>query len=186
MSWGGAEWSGESSYDSVFTTPAGHPGVVFIASSGDQGAPPSYPALSPNVLSVGGTSLYLISSNNWSSESAWSGSGGGISSYESQPAYQHGVVTQSTTKRTNPDVAYDANPSTGFPVYNTYSYPTAPWQQFGGTSDAAPLKSGVKTRNSLAGAVFGNRSPAIAHGHSPCSAYHSHEPGRTQLTFSFC
>jgi hypothetical protein len=138
MSWGGGEFSGETSYDSVFRTPSGHAGVTFVVSSGDNGAPASYPATSPNVVSVGGTSTYLTSSGAISSQSAWSGSGGGISTQESQPTYQKGVVTQSTTKRTNPDVAYDSDPNTGFPVYNSFSFPTAPWQQFGGTSDAAP------------------------------------------------
>src|SRR5207237_345698 len=48
MSFGGGEFSGETSYDSVFLTPSGHNGVTFIASSGDSGAPVSYPAGSPN------------------------------------------------------------------------------------------------------------------------------------------
>ena len=139
MSWGGSEFSGEASYDSYFTTPSGHTNVAFVASSGDDGAPASYPATSPNVLAVGGTTLYLTSSNNYSSESAWSDSGGGLSSQESQPAYQKGIVTQSTTARANPDVAYDADPNTGFPVYDSYAFGTADaWEQFGGTSDAAP------------------------------------------------
>jgi hypothetical protein len=138
MSWGGGEFSGETTYDSNFKTPSGHGGVTFIASSGDAGAPVSYPAASPNVLSVGGTTLSLTSTNSILSEAGWSGSGGGISTVESQPSYQKGVVTQSTTRRTNPDVAYDASPNTGFPVYNSYSFPTSPWQEFGGTSDAAP------------------------------------------------
>ena len=140
MSWGGGESPSDVfSYDSYFTTPAGHAGVTFLASSGDQGAPPSYPAISSDVVSVGGTSLYLTAQNNYSSEAAWSGSGGGISWYESQPAYQKGVVTQSTTMRTNPDVAYDSNPSTGFPVYDSYNNGTTiPWCEIGGTSDAAP------------------------------------------------
>lgn len=138
MSWGGGEFSGETTYDATFTTPSGHAGVSFFASSGDTGAPVSYPAVSPNVVSVGGTSLYL-SSGAYSSESGWSGSGGGISLYESQPSYQTGTVTQSTTKRANPDVAYDADPSTGFPVYDSYNNGTAaPWSQFGGTSASAP------------------------------------------------
>ncbi len=137
MSWGGSEYSGETSQDSTFLTPAGHTGVVFVASSGDSGAPVSYPAASPNVLSVGGTTLNLNSQGGYLSETGWSGSGGGISQYESQPAYQKGVVTQSTTNRTNPDVAYDANPNTGFPVYDSYGTQSA-WMQFGGTSDAAP------------------------------------------------
>ena len=138
MSWGGGEFSGETTYDATFTTPAGHVGVSFFASSGDTGAPVSYPAVSPNVVSVGGTSLYM-SSGNYSSESGWSGSGGGISSYESQPSYQSGVVTQSTTRRGNPDVAYDSDPNTGFPVYDSYNNTgSAKWSQYGGTSAAAP------------------------------------------------
>ena len=49
------------------------------------------------------------------------------------------MVTQSSTQRADPDVAYDADPNTGFPVYDTYNNATsAPWSQFGGTSDAAP------------------------------------------------
>ena len=138
MSWGGGEFSGETTYDSTFTTPAGHGGVAFFASSGDTGAPVSYPAVSPNVVSVGGTSLRL-SGSTYGSESGWSGSGGGISLYESKPSYQNGVVTQSTTKRANPDVAYDSDPSTGFAVYDSFNNGTAsPWSQFGGTSAAAP------------------------------------------------
>jgi hypothetical protein len=138
MSWGGGEFSGETSYDSNFKTPSGHAGVTFLASSGDSGAPASYPAASPNVIAVGGTTLSLTSAGGIISESGWSGSGGGISSVESQPTYQKGVVTQSSTRRTNPDVSYDANPNTGFSEYNSYSFPSSPWQQFGGTSDAAP------------------------------------------------
>jgi subtilase family serine protease len=139
MSWGGGEFSGETSFDSHFLTPAGHSGVVFVASSGDSGSPTSYPATSPYVLTVGGTTLHVDGSGNYSSESGWSGSGGGISGFESQPSYQKGIVTQSTTARTNPDVAYDSDPNTGFSVYQTYGNSTsAPWLQYGGTSDAAP------------------------------------------------
>jgi hypothetical protein len=138
MSWGGGEFSGEKSNDSSFLPTSANPGVVFVNSSGDSGAPASYPSTSPNVLSVGGTTLNLTGSNAYSSESAWTGSGGGISAYESQPSYQQGVVTQSTTKRTSPDVSYDANPNTGFPVYQTYGNSGGPWLQYGGTSDASP------------------------------------------------
>jgi hypothetical protein len=139
MSFGGGEFSGETSYDSTFQTPSGHAGVTFLASSGDSGAPVSYPAASPNILAVGGTTLNLDASGNILSESAWAGSGGGISAVEAKPGYQNGVVTQSSTRRTNPDIAYDADPNTGFPVYDSYNNPvSAPWSQFGGTSDAAP------------------------------------------------
>jgi subtilase family serine protease len=118
MSWGGSEFSGENSYDSsYFTTP----GVVYVNASGDSGSPVGYPGASPDVVAVGGTTLDLDSQNNISSETGWSGSGGGISADEPQPSYQQGVVTQSTSRRTNPDVAYDANPATGVPVYDSYA-----------------------------------------------------------------
>ncbi|HEY2253028.1 MAG TPA: S53 family peptidase, partial [Planctomycetaceae bacterium] len=139
MSWGGNEYSGERGDDSYFTTPAGHNGVTFLASSGDSGAPISSPGSSPNVVSVGGTTLSLGSNGAWTSESGWSGSGGGISKYEAQPSYQKGIVTQTTTLRANPDVAYDSDPNTGFGVYDSYNNGTSrPWGQWGGTSDAAP------------------------------------------------
>jgi hypothetical protein len=142
MSWGANEFSGETSYDSYFSKA----GVAFIGAAGDSGAPPIYPAASPNVLAVGGTTLTLNSQNNWSSETGWSGSGGGISSYESQPSYQKGVVTQTTTQRANPDVAYDANPNTGFAVDDSFTGSQVfggPWYEVGGTSDAAPQWAGL-------------------------------------------
>src|SRR5438128_9024683 len=95
MSWGSQEFSYESSYDAYFMTPAGHiggsglhGGITFVASSGDSGAGTSYPAVSPNVLAVGGTSLTLSAVGAYGSEIAWSGSGGGMSLYESKPSYQ--------------------------------------------------------------------------------------------------
>jgi len=138
MSWGGDEFPGETSYDGVFTTPAGHQGITFVAAAGDQSAGAIWPAASPNVLSVGGTSLTL-SSGNYLSETAWSGSGGGQSKYESEPAFQAAV--QSSGARTVPDVAYDADPNTGFAVYD--SLPASRrspggWLVVGGTSAGAP------------------------------------------------
>jgi hypothetical protein len=139
MSWGSSEFSSQTYLDSNFVTPSGHQGVTFVVSSGDNGAPASYPATSPNVLTVGGTHVSLDSQGNILSESTWSGSGGGISQYEAQPSYQKGKVPQSASMRTSPDVAYDADPYTGFPVYDSYNNgSSAPWSQFGGTSDAAP------------------------------------------------
>ncbi|HEY2154571.1 MAG TPA: fibronectin type III domain-containing protein, partial [Isosphaeraceae bacterium] len=135
MSWGGGEFSGENTYDGNFSKA----GVAFVASSGDSGAPISWPAASPNVLAVGGTALTLGSGNTYGSESGWSGSGGGPSGYESQPSYQSGVVTQ-TTMRANPDVSYDASSSTGFAVYDSFNYngTSYGWMQVGGTSAGAP------------------------------------------------
>ena len=103
MSWGDSESFDEASLDSTYVTPAGHDGITFVAgATGDQGGVISYPAVSPNVVGVGGTTLSLDSQGNYLSESAWSDGGGGISQYEKQPAYQNGVVTQSSTQRTSP------------------------------------------------------------------------------------
>jgi len=142
MSWGSNEFNGETSFDGDFTTPNGHQGVTFVASTGDQGAPGEYPAYSPNVLAVGGTSLYLNASGSYSSEAAWSGSGGGSSEYETEPGYQAGVAGGG--KRTIPDVSSDANPNTGVAVYDSYNGTSAaPWEQVGGTSLSAPTWAGL-------------------------------------------
>ncbi len=144
MSWGGNETSTQTQYDSTLTTPSGHQGVTFVASTGDSSAPAGYPAYSPNVVAVGGTSLAINAVGSYQSETGWSGSGGGISTVESQPSYQTGVVTQSTTRRTAPDVAFDANPSTGVSVYDSYNNGTStPWEILGGTSVAAPCWAGI-------------------------------------------
>jgi hypothetical protein len=144
MSFGGDETGSETQYDSIFTTPAGHEGVTFIASTGDSGTPAGYPAYSPNVVAAGGSSLSLDSNGNYLSEIAWNGSGGGISQVESQPSYQSGVVTQSHTFRTAPDVAFDADPETGVAVYDSYNNGSStPWEVLGGTSVAAPSWAGI-------------------------------------------
>jgi subtilase family serine protease len=138
MSWGSGEFAGESAYDSYFTKA----GVAYVASAGDTGGVTEYPAVSPNVLSVGGTSLYLNANGTYNSETTWTGSGGGISLYESKPSFQSGV-TQSSTKRTSPDVAFDANPYTGVYVYFTPYGSTGNWYAFGGTSVGAPVWSAM-------------------------------------------
>jgi len=131
MSWGSGEFSGEAAYDSHFL----HTGVTYVASSGDAGSVTEWPAVSPNVIGVGGTSLNVDASGNYISESAWTDSGGGVSAYESKPSYQSGV-TLSATKRTSPDLGYDADPNTGFWVYD--SYHAGGWGEYGGTSAGAP------------------------------------------------
>ena len=98
MSWGASEFSGETSYDSYFTTPAGHAPVAFVASSGDNGAGAIWPAVSSNVLGVGGTTLHVSSSGAYGSETAWSGSGGGYSTQESEPSYQRSRADERTSQ----------------------------------------------------------------------------------------
>jgi hypothetical protein len=142
-SWGSGEFSTEQQLDSTFTVPAGHQGITFLSGSGDTGTPGLYPASSPNIVAVGGTSLFVNSDNSYQSESAWSGSGGGISQFEPQPSYQSGVVTQSTQFRTIPDVAAIADPNTGVAVYDSGDSPSSPWLVIGGTSLATPVFAGM-------------------------------------------
>lgn len=140
MSWGGNEFAGQTQFDHVFTTPAGHNGVTFVASSGDGGAfsGVSWPASSPNVLSVGGTALRVLGSNGtYGSESGWSGSTGGFSAFESEPSWQ--LSLQNSGVRTTPDVSYVGNPSTSVYVYDSYALGAqAGWFALGGTSVGAP------------------------------------------------
>ncbi len=147
MSFGYPEFSEDTTTDGIFTTPAGHVGITFVAATGDSGQPGFYPSFSPNVLAAGGTTLSVDADGNrvpqpgdgGTGETGWSGSGGGISILEPQPAYQNGVVTQSSRQRTTPDVAFDGDPNTGFSIYDSYDYGTVdPWIKVGGTSLAAP------------------------------------------------
>lgn len=137
MSWGGPDWSSETGYDSHFNKN----GVVFTAASGDNGSGSIYPATSPYVVAVGGTSLVLDSSGNrLQSETAWYMSGGGYSFYENEPGYQKSYGINSTSgMRGTPDVAYNADPVDGFSVYDTTSYyGQSGWFKVGGTSAGAP------------------------------------------------
>jgi hypothetical protein len=105
MSWGSGEFAGEVAFDPVFTTP----GIVYFASTGDS-AGTLYPASSPNVVAVGGTTLSRDRvSGNFLGENVWQNTGGGPSAVEAVPGYQGGIVT----KRSTPDVAADANPIAG-------------------------------------------------------------------------
>ncbi|MGQ0633051.1 MAG: S53 family peptidase [Planctomycetaceae bacterium] len=138
MSWGAAEFAGMSTYDAIFTTPAGHQGVSFVASAGNTATIAQFPAMSPNVLAVGGTTLTTSDAlGTYSSETGWYKSGGGISKYAVKPDYQ-AAVTYSSTQRTGPDVGYVANSATGVQVYFTDINGAGAWYTLGGTSVGAP------------------------------------------------
>ena len=154
MSWGFPEGQAvfaadEANYDSTFNVP----GVTFVAGTGDYGAAdPEYPAFSPNVVAVGGTSLNLNADSSYNSETGWGytsassgefiGSGGGISLYEPEPAYQEGV--QSTGSRTTPDVSLVADPATGAWIADPYNLGADnPFEVVGGTSLSAPAWAGL-------------------------------------------
>jgi subtilase family serine protease len=132
MSWGSPEFAGQNYYDYHFNKT----GITFLASAGDTGAGVLWPASSSYVVGVGGTHLVLDTVGNVTSETAWSGSGGGISLYTAKPVYQNGW--QTATKRTAPDVSYNADAYTGVSVYMTNYYGQTGWLSCGGTSAGPP------------------------------------------------
>jgi hypothetical protein len=181
-SWGGSEPASDSE---AFN----HPGVVVTAASGDSGylgwkaseeggaGGVNYPASSPHVVSVGGTSLTMTGEGGqaWASESVWGGSGGGCSVNFLAQAWQRevsdssaiGCGTGSQAKRASNDVAADADPYTGVAVYDSVPYPapgeplregSSPgWTPLGGTSVASPI---VASMFALAGGSHGVAYPA--------------------------
>jgi subtilase family serine protease len=147
MSWGGAEFSDELSYDSHFASKTSS-SIAFFASSGDDGTGASWPASSPSVIGVGGTSLQVSSSGVFVAETAWSGSGGGVSAYEKEPAYQTAYkISKANGMRAIPDVSYDADPASGYPVYitsGTGAKAKGAWDEVGGTSAGAPQWAAIQ------------------------------------------
>jgi subtilase family serine protease len=142
MSWGGGEFPEEISLDNHFKSQSG---AVFFASSGDNGWGASWPASSPNVVSVGGTRLSIDSKNNIK-ETAWTGSGGGVSVYEKQPDYQSGYsIPKAKNMRAIPDVSYNADPATGFPIYKSTEKTKGSWYKVGGTSAGAPQWAAIQS-----------------------------------------
>ncbi len=174
MSWGGGEFSGETTLDSHFT----HAGTFYTASAGDSGHAAEYPAASPHVMAVGGTTLNGCSGTSCSgfkSETTWSGSGGGASAVEPLPGYQSGytgpVFHASTIslltggKRGIPDVSFEANPSTGVSIFDsTRIQGQSGWFTVGGTSVGAPNWAGILAAGRAAGKTALQGSSAIYSG----------------------
>jgi subtilase family serine protease len=158
-SWGGSEFSGETGYDSHFS----QSGVSFFVSAGDSGLPAEYPSTSPNVISVGGTTLHF-SGSSFTGETGWSSGGGGCSSYETatsaQSAFSGYGQVSCGGKRATPDVSLDADPNSGVSVYDStpYSGQTG-WFTVGGTSASSPMWAGASADASAqvnSAYVYGN------------------------------
>ena len=141
-SWGQDEAAETASNRTALNTDfqeAAAQGQSIYAASGDDGSDDAgnggtsvdFPAADPYVTGAGGTTLKITSANAWSSEKAWSGSGGGVSSYFDTPSFQTSVNTG--TYRSVPDVSADADPNTGWAIYTEGA-----WAEYGGTSAAAP------------------------------------------------
>ncbi|OQS40229.1 peptidase S53 [Chromobacterium haemolyticum] len=155
-----------ASADQIFQAAVAQ-GQTFSVSTGDSGsyecggrtARQSYPAVSPYVIAVGGTTLSTSGKTGYLSESTWNGGGGGPSYTESAPAWQTsaGVLTISKTKRGVPDVSFDADPNSGALVLVNGST-----SQIGGTSLAAPLFTGFWARiESANGNNINSPAPSI-------------------------
>jgi kumamolisin len=159
-SWGEPETEEDnlSSDDADFAEAAAQ-GQSFFAASGDSGADDNgsslsvdYPASDTYVSGVGGTQL-TVTSGAWKSETAWSDSGGGISTEFATPAYQDSVNTG--TKRDVPDVAAAGGNNSPW-----YIYTEGEWTDVWGTSAAAPNWAGFvadydTAATDLGGAKFG-------------------------------
>ena len=139
MSWGSGEWAGEISLDSVFTTPK----VVYFAAAGDSPGSVEYPSASPNVVSVGATTLSTNPSTGaFHSENTWYETGGGVSAYEPRPSYQSSIAGIVGAYRGTPDISADGNPDTGVWVLDSLECGGC-WFVFGGTSVSTALWAGI-------------------------------------------
>jgi subtilase family serine protease len=147
-SWGGSESSTDLTYDSEYF---GVSGVVYTASAGDSAYSGGviYPATSPHVVSVGGTSLNTSSNARGWTESVWDtssteGTGSGCSSNEPQPSWQSSIsiLKAACAERVDNDVAADADPNTGAAVYDTTNG-NGGWNEVGGTSESSPMIASV-------------------------------------------
>ncbi|MGU7813833.1 protease pro-enzyme activation domain-containing protein [Burkholderia sp. AW49-1] len=143
MSIGGCEnWAPTAAIDSLFQVAVAQ-GQTFSVSSGDSGSVAygctgtsvQYPATSPYVVAVGGTTLYTNGNGSYAGETAWNDSGGGISGIEPIPSWQSNVpALKGRVFRGMPDIAFDADPNSGEVVLVGGQL-----EIVGGTSLSAPL-----------------------------------------------
>jgi pseudomonalisin len=156
-----AQLSGSEATDDQIFESAVAQGQTFAIAAGDSGSyecggrisAQSYPAVSPYVIAVGGTSLITTPAGVRSSETVWScssasncynngGTGGGVSTTEAAPTWQVSSGVLGTSKnRGVPDIAFDADPASGaLTIINGIT------EQYGGTSLATPIFVGFWAR----------------------------------------
>jgi subtilase family serine protease len=185
--------------DQVLMFAAAH-GQTMFASSGDtgsscalaptNGAPGSgptmveFPAASPWVVAVGGTTVLSNNDETYLGETAWNAGGGGLSQFENATSWQQPVqittgIVAAGNLRGVPDIAMAADANSG--AYLVYTQQplqfingscTSPCG-IGGTSEASPLSMGVYARMLTA-------HPDL--GYAPTHFYHNYqvnEPNET-------
>jgi hypothetical protein len=136
MSFGAPEGAWTASVDTSFQAA----NMSYLAATGDNGSAVNWPAVSPHVLAVGGTTL-TYGGTGPRSESAWSGSGGGVSQFTAAPVYQTNAVPGmgTPTQRNVSDVSFNADPYSGqYVAVIAPGSTTTSWMSVGGTSLATP------------------------------------------------
>lgn len=149
-SWGSGEFASQTDWDATFRANwvSGKP-ISYFFSAGDSGLGAQYPSSSPWVVSAGGTTINRDPSTQaFTSESCWAGSGGGTSAYETYHTsftdggmgpwanYQYPLFGQAA--RRTPDMSAVADPASG--AWVRYD---GGWYVVGGTSLSAPLLAGI-------------------------------------------
>lgn len=161
-SWGSSEFSGENTYDPYFVSfNYGSAPIQAFASAGDSGCGAAYPSSNPWIVSAGGTSVIRnATTSKFTSESCWSGSGGGTSTYETWANswtggsntgawadFQYPIFGQGN--RATPDMSFNADPNSGVWVDSEYGLGCAAqpcWAPVGGTSVASPSLASIVNR----------------------------------------
>lgn len=142
-------------------------GITVLSASGDNGANDcdhkpekavDFPSSEPYAVAVGGTALVLNLRNDRVAETAWTGSGGGISTIFERPAWQVGPGVPPGKMRVLSDLALVASPLTpGFALYYDNK-----WEVAGGTSFSTPVVAGLVAQAIEAvGQRLGHLNPAL-------------------------
>jgi xanthomonalisin len=150
----------------TFSVSSGDSGSNECGRGGPRGTTPSWPASSPYVVAVGGTTLNATTTT-WQGETVWSGTGGSASTFEAIPSWQVGVGQNAGSQyRGVPDIAFDADPNSGAIIIVNGSQ-----AQYGGTSLSSPLFVGFWARMIAAkGTGIGFAAPKLYQ--LPASAFH--------------
>ncbi len=181
-SYGASEFSSETTDNSTYSaTPSSSTthGTAVTAATGDSGYGAEFPAASPDLTAVGGTSLTFSGTGSslvWNPQTVWSTAGAGCSAYEPVPSWQKVTGVYRTkaicSGRQIGDVSAVANPYTGVAVYDTYH--GTGWMVFGGTSVATQiigatygLAAGTGTLQPTPSSLYPDKATTSAKGATP-------------------